>query len=199
MSVASIIFNVFRMAASRMQVLINDLLEFSRVTTKASDFREVDLNKTLNGVLSDLEIRIKETNATITSDDLPAIDAEPHHMRQVMQNIIGNAIKFHHPDRLPVVTISTEVINSATGQNLVEIKIADNGIGFDQKYADKVFTVFQRLHGKQEYEGTGIGLAICRRIIEHHNGAISVSSEQGIGTTFNIQLPIKQAIHQTTT
>jgi len=186
-------------AASRMQVLINDLLEFSRVTTKASDFREVDLNKTLNGVLSDLEIRIKETNATITSDDLPTIDAEPHHMRQLMQNIIGNAIKFHHPDRLPGVTISTEVINSATGQNLVEIKIADNGIGFDQKYADKIFTVFQRLHGKQEYEGTGIGLAICRRIIEHHNGAISVSSEEGDGTVFTVQLPIKQAIRQTTT
>ncbi|MEO1164468.1 MAG: ATP-binding protein [Chloroflexota bacterium] len=186
-------------AASRMQILINDLLEFSRVTTKAKAFREVNLNQTLNGVLSDLEIRMKETKAKVHADTLPTIDAEPHHMRQLMQNIISNAIKFHHPDRSPEVTIRSEIIEGEKRRDYVKIEISDNGIGFNQRYADKIFTVFQRLHAKNEYEGTGIGLAVCRRIVEHHNGEIIVSSTEGVGTTFTITLPVTQVIKRATT
>lgn len=178
-------------AANRMQTLINDLLDFSRITTKAQVFRDVNLDKSLNGVLSDLEILIKETNADILSSNLPAIDAEPLHMRQLFQNIISNAIKFRHPDRAPIVKIESEIVQNANG-DVVMIEISDNGIGFNQKYAEKIFTIFQRLHEKHEYEGTGIGLAVCRRIVEHHNGTITVNSIEDVGTTFIIKLPIKQ-------
>ena len=186
-------------AANRMQVLINDLLDFSRVTTKANEFCDVDLNETLKGVLSDLEIRVKETEAIIKTDELPVIEAEPLHMRQLLQNIIGNALKFHHPDRSPNVTITCDIARYQKGHEMVDIQIEDNGIGFDQKYADKIFTIFQRLHGKQEYEGTGIGLAVCRRIVEHHNGTIRVDSVEGEGTTFTIQLPKQQIKKQSST
>lgn len=178
-------------AASRMQILINDLLDFSRVTTNAKAFNSVDLNQSVSGVLTDIEVRIRETNGVVHVDELPTIDAEQHHMRQLFQNIIGNAIKFNHPERTPEIFVKSRFIQH-NNKEMVEIEISDNGIGFDQKYADKIFTVFQRLHGKQDYEGTGIGLSVCRRIIEHHNGSISVSSIEGTGTTFTIKLPVSQ-------
>ena len=178
-------------AAHRMQDLINDLLAFSRVTNQEKAFREVDLNKSLAGVLSDLEIRINETHTSIHRDELPIIDAEPLHMRQLFQNIISNAIKFQHTDRHPEIFIRS-TIKQKNRRDMVEVQIIDNGIGFDEKYADKIFTIFQRLHTRQDYEGTGIGLAICRRIVEHHQGTIQATSQENVGTTFTICLPIKQ-------
>lgn len=174
-------------SAKRMQILINDLLTYSRVTTKANPFSQVSLNKIVNQVKSDLEVRIEQTAGTVNISNLPDIDADPTQMHQLFQNLISNALKFHKPDCPPIVTISANV-----NETLCEIKIADNGIGFEQKYADRIFTIFQRLHGRHEYEGTGIGLAVCRKIIDRHGGRIAAQSELGSGSTFIISLPIKQ-------
>lgn len=174
-------------SAKRMQILINDLLTYSRVTTKANPFSQVSLNKIVNQVKSDLEVRIEQTAGTVNISNLPDIDADPTQMHQLFQNLISNALKFHKPDCPPIVTISANV-----NETLCEIKIADNGIGFEQKYADRIFTIFQRLHGRHEYEGTGIGLAVCRKIIDRHGGRIAAQSELGSGSTFIISLPINQ-------
>ncbi|GAB5494108.1 MAG: hypothetical protein Phog2KO_43230 [Phototrophicaceae bacterium] len=181
-------------AAHRMQTLIQDLLAFSRVTTQAKPFTQVNLSETLKGVLSDLEIRIQETDTLINIDkQLPLIYAEPLHMRQLFQNLIGNGIKFKHPDRSPKIQINNQIVIK-DNQDILQIEFSDNGIGFASKYAEKIFTIFQRLHGRHEYEGTGIGLAVCRRIIEHHDGKIWAVSQEGIGTTFMIELPVRQNV-----
>ncbi len=186
-------------AAGRMQKLINDLLTFSRVTSKGQPFVPVNLPVIADEVMSDLETRIERTQGRIEIGDLPTIDADPLQMRQLFQNLIGNALKFHRKDVPPVVHISSTIINrrdetTATDEPYCQIMVADNGIGFDEKYLDRIFSVFQRLHARSEYEGTGVGLAVCRRIVERHHGTITAESTPGQGSTFIVTLPMKQLL-----
>ena len=187
-------------AAGRMHTLINDLLTFSRVTTKAQPFARTDLNKIAEDVVSDLEARLDETGGSVEIDELPVIEADELQMRQLFQNLIANALKFRKPDIPPQVTVSAEKVPSGTSSNgdlpdveAVRIYVKDNGIGFDEKYLDRIFTPFQRLHGRNEYEGTGIGLAVCRKIVERHGGALTARSETGKGSTFIATLPVTQS------
>ncbi len=180
-------------AAGRMRLLIEDLLNFSRVTTKAKPFQPTDLTEVVSGVVSDLQIRIEETGAEILLGDLPSIDADATQMRQLLQNLIGNALKFGKADEKPVVHIDAEISSSwSQGQSEVcRLRITDNGIGFDNKYKNQIFTIFQRLHGRNEYEGTGIGLATCRKIAERHGGEIDAESQPGEGAVFTVTLPVR--------
>lgn len=179
-------------AASRMQSLIHDLLAFSRVNTQQRLFMPIDLAEVVNEVLSVLETRIEETNSVIEVDKLPIIDADATQMRQLFQNLLSNAIKFRHPDQSPVIQVNCQPeVNGIEGGKHCLIYVRDNGIGFDEKYSERIFGVFQRLHGRSEYEGTGVGLAICRRIVERHNGRIVATSTPGQGSTFAITLPLK--------
>ena len=171
-------------AARRMQVLINDLLSFSRVTTKAQPFVRVDLAAIAHEVVKDLEVRLHDTRGRIELGTLPVIEADPLQMRQLLQNLAGNALKFHRPDVPPVVEIRGDVENGHC-----RIVVADNGIGFDEKYAERIFTMFERLHARAKYEGTGIGLAICRKIAERHGGEIRAHGRPGEGATFVVTLP----------
>lgn len=177
-------------AAGRMSGLISDLLELSRITTKAKPFASVDLNAVAREVVSDLEARIEQTGGRVDLGELPAIEGDRTQLRQLIQNLIGNALKFHRPDAPPVVEVRAEPLADASGYR---ISVKDNGIGFDEKYASRIFTVFQRLHGKSAYEGTGIGLAICRKVVERHRGEITAKSAPGEGAAFLITLPASQA------
>ena len=173
-------------SAQRMSTLIDDLLTFSRVTTKPTTTVEVDLNKTMKNVLADLQIRSeKEKGTVIIDDNLPIVMADDTHMRQLFQNLLSNALKFHAQDRPPEIHIS-----ATTDESDHVLKVQDNGIGIDEKYRTKVFAVFQRLNAKQAYEGTGIGLAVCKKIVERYGGTIDIESTLGEGTTFIITLPI---------
>ncbi|HEV3468033.1 MAG TPA: ATP-binding protein [Pyrinomonadaceae bacterium] len=178
-------------AASRMQTLINDLLTFSRVTTKAQPFVAVDLREVAGGVVSDLEARVERSGGRVEMGEMLTLEADPLQMRQLLQNLIGNALKFHRPGEPPLVRVWCERAASVAG-DLCRIHVADNGIGFDEKYLDRIFTVFQRLHGRQAYEGTGVGLAVCRRIAERHGGSITAASQPGRGSTFLVTLPVTQ-------
>ncbi|MBL8160288.1 PAS domain-containing protein [Candidatus Saccharibacteria bacterium] len=179
-------------AAGRMSVLIEDLLAFSRVTTKAKDPVEVDLNTVVNEVVDDLQIRVERCEGVVEVGDLPTILADPLQMRQLFQNLIGNALKFHREDVAPVVKVSAGLEqDGGTGQQMIRLEVADNGIGFEEKYLDRIFSVFQRLHGRDAYEGTGIGLAVCRKIVERHGGCITASSVPGEGSKFTIMLPLE--------
>lgn len=171
-------------SAGRMRRLIDDLLTFSRVTTQAKPFEPTDLNQVVGDVLSDLELRIEQAGATIEKGDLPVIDADSVQLRQLFQNLIANALKFQRPGVAPRVAISAR----DEGRHVV-LSVADNGIGFEEKYLDRIFTIFQRLHGKHQYEGTGVGLAVCRRIAERHGGTITAKSTPGEGATFLVALP----------
>jgi PAS domain S-box-containing protein len=179
-----------RGAAARMSALIEDILSFSRVTTKARGFTPVNLNVVAVEVLEDLETRIEDTKATINIKSLPTIDADAMQIRQLLQNLIANALKFHKPGENPEVTISatTEILQS-NHKKYCKLEIRDNGVGFDEKYLDRIFAVFQRLHTRDSYEGTGIGLAVCRKIVERHGGRITAESKPGEGATFIISLP----------
>lgn len=183
-------------AAARMQTLINDLLTFSRVISASRPFVPVDLNAVIKGVLSDLEVRIEQTKAVVEVGPLPTVDADPLQMRQLFQNLIGNALKFQPPGNRPVVRIHSQLLQETNAQGepreVCEIQVQDNGIGFDEKYLDKIFAVFQRLHGRNEYEGTGVGLAVCRRITDRHGGSITARSQPGQGATFIVRLPVRQ-------
>jgi light-regulated signal transduction histidine kinase (bacteriophytochrome) len=187
-------------AAGRMHTLINDLLTFSRVTTKAQPFTPTDLNKIAEDVVSDLETRIDDSGGAVEVGDLPVIEADELQMRQLLQNLIANALKFRKKDLPPLVTISAEKMASRPSENgetapeeIVKIYVKDNGIGFDEKYLDRIFTPFQRLHGRNEYEGTGIGLAVCRKIVERHGGTLTAESKSGEGSTFIVTLPSTQS------
>jgi two-component system, LuxR family, sensor kinase FixL len=188
-------------AAQRMQGLIQDLLDFSRVTTRAQPFVRVDLNKIACEVVSDLEVRIEQTGARVEVADLPTIDADATQMRQLLQNLVGNALKFHKKDTAPHVKVfSRDLPAERSDRRLAaprqfELCVEDNGIGFDEKYLDRIFTVFQRLHGRGEYEGTGVGLAICRKIALRHGGDIGARSKPGAGATFIVKLPMQQPKH----
>jgi signal transduction histidine kinase len=182
-------------SANRMQRMINDLLEYSRLTTRAKTFTPVDMDAVVRDVLSDLETRLEETGGTVVVDDLPVIDGDEMQMRQVMQNLIGNALKFRQPGQPPVVKISA-CLAEGNGDGRASLRaiicVEDNGIGFDEKYLDRIFVPFQRLHSKDEYEGSGIGLAICRKILDRHHGEILAHSQPGQGSQFIILLPIHQ-------
>ncbi|MBD2328123.1 ATP-binding protein [Alkalinema sp. FACHB-956] len=175
-------------AANRAQILIDNLLTFSRITTKIQPFTAVNLREVIDGVLSDLEIRIETVGGTVEVGELPVIEADAQQMRQLFQNLLGNALKFCREGVPPVVTITATVES-----NKVKIAVADNGIGFEEKYRDRIFEVFQRLHGRSEYEGTGIGLSICRKIVERHGGKIVPYSQPGAGATFVMTLPLQQS------
>jgi len=186
-------------AARRMHGLINDLLSYSRVTTKGRPFETVDLNEVLRGVLSDLEVRVQETGARLEVGVVPTIEADPSQMRQLFQNLIGNALKFRRPDVAPLLRVTGETVDlpgpvsGGAARRFCRITVGDNGIGFDTKHAERIFGVFQRLHARTEYEGSGIGLAICRRVVERHGGSIAARGAPGEGSTFTVLLPVQQA------
>lgn len=188
-------------AARRMQILLHDLLTLSRITSKAQPFEPVDLRKVVEDVVSTLEVRIEQTDGQVEIGFLPVIDADPAQMRQLLQNLISNALKFHAKGTKPEVIISAKLLNNAEslagampGEELCQIMVRDNGIGFDERYLERIFQVFQRLHSRSEYEGTGIGLAVCRKIADRHGGMISAKSAEGEGATFIVTLPVKQRI-----
>jgi len=178
-----------RDASQRMQTLINDLLSFSRVSTRAQPFTEVDMNSLIQDVISDLENQIDRTQGKVDTTELPVIQADPTQMHQLLQNLITNALKFHQDDIPPHIQVSAQILG-----NKCQICIKDNGIGFEMQYLDRIFKPFQRLHGRQDYEGSGMGLAICRRIVERHSGEITAISSPGEGSTFLVSLPIYQTI-----
>jgi len=177
-------------ATERMQSLLNALLDYSRVTTKGEPFRKVELAAVLREVLSDLEVAIEETAGEVHVGELPAIQADSAQMRQLFQNLIGNALKFHKEDVRPVIEVrSTELDNEK-----VQIVVEDNGIGFEEKHLQRIFAPFHRLHGRSAYTGAGMGLAICSKIVERHKGNITARSSPGQGSTFIVTLPVRQAI-----
>jgi light-regulated signal transduction histidine kinase (bacteriophytochrome) len=179
-------------AASRMQTLIHDLLAYSRVTTRAQPFAPVSLRTVTQEVLSDLELRIEKSGARVEVGALPTIHADPLQMRQLLQNLLSNALKFQRPGTPPVIHVDGHVEGSPANGSLCRLVVRDNGIGFDEKYLDRLFKPFQRLHGQSAYEGTGIGLAICKKIAERHGGSISVASAPGEGARFEVTLPVEQ-------
>jgi signal transduction histidine kinase len=188
-------------AAERMQRLINDLLDYSRVTHRGKEFERTDLARVTREVIADLEARVVELNAQIDVGDLPVIEADPTQMRQLIQNLVSNALKFHREGEAPVVRIRSETIvghparfpgESASVDRCV-ITLEDNGIGFDARHVERMFTAFERLHSRSAYEGTGIGLSIARKIAWRHGGHISAVGQPGNGATFTITLPVRQA------
>ncbi|HTU46744.1 MAG TPA: CHASE3 domain-containing protein [Bryobacteraceae bacterium] len=170
--------------AARMQTLIYDLLSYSRAGTQALEKKRVSLEALLDSALLNVEVAIKESGAVIRHDSLPIVEADETKLIQVVQNLIGNAIKFHKPNVRPEISVSARNV-----QHEWMIEIADNGIGFDPKYTDRIFEVFQRLHAMGTYPGNGIGLAICRRIVEHHGGRLWAESQLGMGSKFFFTLP----------
>tara|TARA_R110002049_G_scaffold159460_3_gene324436 strand:- start:4022 stop:5446 length:1425 start_codon:yes stop_codon:yes gene_type:complete len=192
-----------RMMASteRMQTLIQDLLNFSRTTRNVGDKKPIKINKLLNEVLDDLSQVIKDSDSKLKiklEEDVTLIGI-PVQIRQLFQNIISNAIKYKKQDSKPIIKIKSKIVNGdklikkipiVISDNFLEITITDNGIGFDEKYLDRIFTIFQRLHGRSEYSGTGIGLALCKRVVDNHSGYLTAKSEKDKGSTFLIYLPI---------
>jgi signal transduction histidine kinase len=161
-------------------------------------YEKTDLNNILEDVLQTLEFKIEKKKAIVNADALPEVNVVPFQFRQLFQNLISNSLKFIPEDRQPVITIKTSTVkyddliryNLQRGKRYVSISISDNGIGFDNKFASKIFTIFQRLHGKSDYEGSGIGLAICKKIIENHEGTIFAEGKPGEGATFTIIIPV---------
>ncbi|MBI4976627.1 MAG: PAS domain S-box protein [Spirochaetes bacterium] len=172
-------------STTRMQQLIIDLLAYSRVGTRGGIFEHVRLDDALDDALETLDLEIENAHARIERQPLPMIDADRSQMRQLFQNIIANAVKFRKPGLPPVIRITAV----ETDDGFVSISIEDNGIGFDETYRDKIFVIFQRLHGRDDFGGTGVGLAICKKIVERHGGTISAESTAGIGSRFTIRLP----------
>lgn len=185
-------------SAGRMAKLINDLMDYSRLSSSVLP-EKINLSDIVQEVLSDLEYLIDEKKATIKTNNFPEIIGVPTQLRQVFQNLIGNALKFSKTDEPPVIEITSEIIETKdfeskanSNGNFCRIEVKDNGIGFDEKYLDKIFVIFQSLNDRAAYEGTGIGLAIAKKIIEKHNGLITAESQIGIGSSFIIVLPIKK-------
>jgi hypothetical protein len=184
-------------AAERTQNLIVDILAFSKLTAEPSDFTTVDLNDTLRELLTDLSEEIREKEARISVDRLPTLYASQRLMRPLFQNLISNALKYRKQDVQPVIKIRSDSMTdaphtgNATENRYFRIYIEDNGIGFEQKYAEEIFGMFKRLHNNGEFEGTGIGLALCKKIVEQHQGFISARSLVNQGSTFIISFPVK--------
>ena len=176
-------------AADRMRTLINDLLTYSQVATRVVPFAATDLAGVAREVVADLEATIADAGGRIEIGELPVIDADTAQMRQLLQNLLGNALKYRRKDVPPVVRLSS----ACSGGRNCTITVADNGIGFNDRYAEKIFKMFERLHARTQYAGSGIGLAICRKIVERHSGTIAATSTAGQGATFTVTLPITQA------
>lgn len=192
-------------AALRMSTLIRDLLSFSRILPRQDDLLLVSLNDVVNSVLADLDVLIQETGAVIKVELLPTVLGDPMQLGQLFQNLLSNALKFRQTSALglavpPLIRISNKLVTATdlppsvtptrTAGAYYRISVSDNGIGFEEKYADRIFQVFQRLHSKSDYAGTGIGLAICEKVVSNHGGAISAHSQLGQGATFNVYLPV---------
>jgi PAS domain S-box-containing protein len=190
-------FSRMKASAKRMQTLIQDLLAYSRTSTSERVFVDTDLNTMVDELRSDFKEQLAEKNVTIQAGNMCHVKVIPFQFRQLLDNLISNAIKFSRPDTLPVIRIESEMRDGSglhnktlsPGDRYCHLSISDNGIGFDPRYKERVFEVFQRLHGKSEYSGTGIGLAIVKKIVENHNGLIEVHSEPGKGTCFDIYIP----------
>lgn len=191
-------FSRMQVAAGRMTKLIQDLLTYSRSNASEKTFEEVDLNTLLREVASDFADTINEKDGVISIGPMPTITAIPFQIRQLFNNLVSNAIKFAKEDVAPVITILSETLpgsainnpNAVPEKEYLHVWVTDNGIGFSPQYATRIFEVFQRLHGKGEYEGTGIGLAICMKIAENHKAILNASSEPGEGAVFNIYFPL---------
>jgi PAS domain S-box-containing protein len=187
-------------ATNNMRLLIDNLLDFSRISRTGEAFETTELGNVLHKVLSDLEVSIEEKQATVTAGKLPVIEAQGPQMKQLFTNILSNALKFRQPTVPPVINITSEPVpaEEVIRQGLrnqtryYKIQFTDNGIGFEQEYADRIFQIFQRLHGKAEYPGSGIGLAICKKIVEYHSGLIYAKSQLGEGAVITVILPEKQ-------
>ena len=187
-------------AAGRMSTLIKDLLTFSRISTRQEAAVEVALNRVIHAVLSDLDLIIQETGAVIEVGTLPTVQGDATQLGQLFQNLLSNALKFRRAGVTPSLQIKAQTVDAVNLPQSVKpnrvvityfcIDVQDNGIGFDQKYVDRIFQVFQRLHNKSQYAGTGIGLAICEKVVANHGGAISARSQVGQGTTFSVYLPM---------
>ncbi len=191
--------NRMQNAVLRMQILIDDLLDYSKLSRSKEQYVKVDLSELIKEVLNDLEITIEQKKAVINFDNIGSVMAIESQMRQLFQNLICNALKFNRPDEIPVINIKSEIIagKDIKGINKIfrkskycRITIQDSGIGFEEKFLDRIFVIFQRLHGRSEYAGTGIGLAICKKIVENHYGFITAESKVNEGSTFIITLPL---------
>lgn len=192
------VFERMEHASHRISLLIDDLLMFSHVSEKPLEMENVDLSKKLTAVLIDLELMIEEKQARVDVGDLPTVKGYRRQLQQLFQNLLSNALKYSKSNQIPEVSITAKRVKGFEAQVVVSeqrqdyfywIKVSDNGIGFDQKYAENIFGIFQRLHGKTEYEGTGVGLSIVRKVVENHNGYIWANSKPNEGSTFNILLP----------
>ncbi len=170
--------------ANRMNALIDDLLQLSRIKTQSTAMVKSDLNQIVTATLEEFDFQILELKARIHVEDLPALKVDRVHMRQLFENLISNALKYRNPEQPPEITIRGQ----KNEHNIWQISVADNGIGFDEKYIDRIFKPFERLHGKETYDGTGMGLAICKKIVERHGGTIAVKSSHGNGATFSFTL-----------
>ena len=186
-------------ATSRMQELIRGLLAYSRLNTEKPSLHKVALSALLVDVQGDLEAAIREREAQITVDPLPDMVGNGLQLRQLFQNLLSNALKFTPPGRVPIIHVHSQLISgdrtpdfpTKTAATYLELSVVDNGIGFDDKYIDRIFNLFQRLHGRSEYVGTGIGLAICKKVVENHGGYLSARSRVGYGATFLIYFPVR--------
>ncbi len=178
--------NKVRHSAERMNSIIRDLLDYSRATYSAEHFVETDLNVVVENVVTDLELLINNKKATIAFDELPVIKAIPSQMNRLFYNLIQNALKFSRQDEPPLIRIT---IDKSNDEGFVEIKFADNGIGFEPKYSEKIFKLFQRLNDRYSYNGNGIGLSLCKKIAEIHNGSISAHSTPDVGSVFCLKFP----------
>ncbi len=185
--------------SNRMKSLINDLLTYSNAALGTTEFDDVDLNVLVEGVLSDLEVTIIEKDAEVEMEKLPSISGDEKQLRQMFHNLLSNALKYQTPERTPKVKIEALILDNNDDQlppqlknraNVVAIKVTDNGIGFEQRHAEKIFQIFQRLHGKSEYEGTGVGLSIVSKVAENHGGYVTAESTLGLGSQFTVYLPL---------
>ncbi len=194
------LFNRMQLSAERMQMLIDDLLAYSRTNNLGGDFQSTDLNELIDQVKEDLCEELKKGNLTVESHNIGNISIIPYQIKQVFYNLLSNSFKFSHPERPLQIRIVNELVKGKDRKNAnleankayCHIAYSDNGIGFDQKYSEKIFELFQRLHGKSEYAGTGIGLAIIKRIVENHDGAVTARGRLGKGATFDIYIPAKK-------
>lgn len=183
-------------SGDRMQTLVQDLLSFSRVSSQGQPFEQINLQTVVEDVLSDLEVSIQEAGGQVVLDALPSLDADAVQMQQLFQNLIANGLKYRRDGIPPVIRISSEILNDGEHDNLsniCRIYVQDNGIGFEQKYARQIFNIFQRLHGRDKYAGTGVGLAVCEKIVLRHGGTIHAEGTPGQGATFTIDLPMIQS------
>ena len=176
-------------AATRMRALIADLLAYSQIRTNAAAFAPTSLAAIVREVVADLDTTISDTGGRIEVGTLPAIDADASQMRQLMQNLLSNALKFRRPDVAPVIRVGASI----SRDGICTISVTDNGIGFKQEHDEKIFRMFERLHTRAQFQGSGMGLAICRKIVERHGGSIAGTSIVGQGTTFTVTLPVNQA------